>query len=67
MYMASRSPKFSNNFSFSHINYCYLTYASCEKNMTHEDFRIQKRLNLNPQYVEERYGLIAEIDGIKNS
>jgi len=35
--------------------------------MTHEDFRIQKRLNLNPQYVEERYGLIAEIDGIKNS
>lgn len=32
-----------------------------------QDFRIQRRLNLNPQVVEEIYAILSEIDGVKNS
>ncbi|WP_341792673.1 MULTISPECIES: Fic family protein [unclassified Rickettsia] len=35
--------------------------------MNWQDFRIHKRLNLNPSVVEEIYTTISEIDGVKNS
>jgi Fic family protein len=35
--------------------------------MSWKDFRINKRLNLNPYIVEQVYSSIAEIDGVKNS
>lgn len=35
--------------------------------MSWENFRINKRLNLKPSFVEEVYSLIAKIDGVKNS
>jgi Fic family protein len=31
------------------------------------DFRVQKRLNLNPEKVEAIYAMLYEIDGVKNS
>ena len=35
--------------------------------MTWENFRVQKRLALNPNVLEEIYGFLATIDGVKNS
>jgi Fic family protein len=35
--------------------------------MSWEDFRVHKRLQLNPERVEAIYQLIAAIDGVKNS
>jgi Fic family protein len=35
--------------------------------MNWQDFRLQKRLNLNPLIIEEIYQIISEIDGVKNS
>jgi len=35
--------------------------------MNWQDFRIQKRLNLNPQVIEEVYAILSEIDGVRNS
>ncbi len=35
--------------------------------MNWQDFRIHKRLSLNPSIVEEIYSTLAEIDGVKNS
>lgn len=35
--------------------------------MNLQDFRIHKRLNLNPLVVEEIYTIISEIEGVKNS
>lgn len=35
--------------------------------MSWDDFRLQKRLVLNPAIVEKVYAIIAEIDGVKNS
>lgn len=35
--------------------------------MSWQDFRVQKRLGLPPQSIEEIYALLSEIDGIKNS
>lgn len=35
--------------------------------MSWNDFRLQTRLNLKPNIVEEIYSLIAQIDGVKNS
>ena len=35
--------------------------------MSWHDFRLQTRLNLKPNIIEEIYSLIAQIDGVKNS
>jgi len=35
--------------------------------MNWEDFRIHKRLNLQPALAESVYATLAEIDGVKNS
>jgi len=35
--------------------------------MNWQDFRVQKRLQLNPLVIEEVYAILAEIDGVKNS
>jgi len=32
-----------------------------------QDFRVQKRLSLPPQSIEEIYAILSEIDGVKNS
>jgi Fic family protein len=35
--------------------------------MDWQNFRIHKRLNLNPEVVEEVYAALSEVDGVKNS
>lgn len=35
--------------------------------MTWRDFRLHKRLEINPSVIEGIYHLIAQIDGVKNS
>src|ERR1700730_14302119 len=35
--------------------------------MDWQNFRLQKRLNLNPGVIEDVYAAISEIDGVKNS
>lgn len=35
--------------------------------MSWQDFRLQRRLNLNPDRAEKVYALLSEIDGVKNS
>jgi Fic family protein len=35
--------------------------------MNWQDFRVQKRLQLNPSVIEEVYAILSEIDGVKNS
>jgi Fic family protein len=35
--------------------------------MDWKEFRLQQRLNLNPQVVEEIYATLADIDGVRNS
>ena len=35
--------------------------------MEWQNFRVHKRINLNPKVIETVYAILAEIDGIKNS